>query len=342
MQFSLDKSSKLPFYDQIKNQLTAALHMGGVRHHQRLPTVRALARTLGVNPKTILKIYHQLQMEGLVEVRLGSGVQVGAIERTHFERSYYASVVTMVERHLLEAGRMQFSETDYLRLLHDLIDERRRREIVCLVVECNTEQIRLFASEISARIGITAHPVLMDTLMSPARPASKLLSKASFLITTDFHWEEVERIALRHRKIPLKIRLKPEFLTTLVHCARKGGVLMVVSNLDYFAKFRAALRDLGYESVLKDIHAVLDSDVQRLGAMLPLVKHVYVSPLCDARVLDRLPPTLRRVHFPEHLSVESLNSLRTAIFIRHLQRVLPPAPGEPAPPLRRRRAIATP
>ncbi|MFI5173896.1 MAG: GntR family transcriptional regulator [Terriglobia bacterium] len=337
MQFSLDKSSKLPFYDQIKNQLTAALHMGGLKHHQRLPTIRALARVLEVNPKTILKIYHQLQMEGLVEVRLGSGVQVGAIERTHFERSYYASVVTMVERHLHEAGLMQFSETDYLSLLHELIDEKRRREINCLVVECNTEQIRLFASEISARIGITAHPVLIDALMAPARPVAQLLSKASFLITTDFHWEEVERVALRHHKIPLKIRLKPEFLTTLIHCARKGGILMVVSNMDYFSKFRAALRDLGYESVLKDIHAVLASDQPRLGPMLSFVKHVYVSPLCDARVLDRVPSTIRRVHFPEYLSVESLNSLRTAIFVRHLQRVLPPPPGEPSPALRRRR-----
>lgn len=323
MQFSLDKSSKLPYYDQIKSQLTAALHMGSLSYHEQLPTVRALARLLGVNPKTVLKIYHQLQMEGLVEVRLGSGVQVGAIERKRFERSYYASVVTMLERHLEEAGRMQFSENDYLDLLRQVIDPKKRREINCLVVECNTEQIRLFATEISTRIGITAHPVLIDDLKAHGPRAASLLSKASFLVTTDFHWEDVERIALLHRKIPLKIRLRPEFLTTLIHCARKGGILMVVSNLDYYSKFRAALRDLGYESALKHIHAVLASDQQHLVSMLPLVKHVYVSPLCGAGVLDLLPRSVRRVEFMEHLSVESLNSLRTAIFIRHLQKVLP-------------------
>ncbi|MBZ5536139.1 MAG: GntR family transcriptional regulator [Acidobacteriia bacterium] len=323
MQFSLDKSSKLPYYDQIKNQLTAALHMGSLSYHEQLPTVRALARVVGVNPKTILKIYHQLQTEGLVEVRLGSGVQVGAIERTRFERSYYASVVSMMERHLEEAGRMQFSEHDYLDLLRQVIDPKKRREITCLVVECNTEQIRLFAAEISKRIGITAHPVLMDQLKAHGPRVASLLSKASFLVTTDFHWEDVERIALLHHKIPLKIRLRPEFLTTLIQGARKGGVLMVVSNLDYYSKFRAALRDLGFESALKHIHAVLASDHQHFDSMLSLVKHVYVSPLCGAGVPGRFPPTIRRIDFPEHLSVESLNSLRTAIFIRHLQRVLP-------------------
>jgi hypothetical protein len=283
-----------------------------------------LALALGVNPKTVLKIYHQLQREGLVEVHQGSGVRVGAIARTSFEHSYYASVVSMVERHLEEARRMQFSAGDYLALLQEFNNERKRREISCLVIECNTEQIQLFASEISTRVGITAHPVLVDDVISPRRRVASLLSKATALVTTDFHWEEVERVARRHQKIPLKIRLKPEFLSTLILCARKGGILMVVSNLDYFPKFRAALRDLGYESLLKQFHAVLDSDARRLHALLPLVKHVYVSPLCDSQALDGLPANIHQVHFSEHLSRESLIHLRTAMLIHHLQKITPP------------------
>src|SRR5487761_2779548 len=103
MEFFLDKLSELPYYDQIKNQLTAALHMGELKNRQRLPTVRRLARSLGLNPKTVLKIYHRLQKEGLIEIRVGSGVQVSAIERNNYEQSYFSSVVSMVNRHIEDA-----------------------------------------------------------------------------------------------------------------------------------------------------------------------------------------------------------------------------------------------
>ncbi len=324
MQFSLVKSSKLPYFDQIKNQLTAALHMGELKHRHRLPTVRTLARTLGLNPKTVLKIYHRLQEEGLIEIRAGSGARVGSLERENFEQSYLVSLVSMVDRHLDEARRLQFSPQNYLALLHDLTDARRRPDISCLVVECNTEQIQLFASEIASRTGAVAHPVLINDLLTDGRRFEALIAKASFLITTDFHWKDVKKIADQHHKIPLKIRLRPEFVSTIIQCARKGGILMVVSNLDYFSNFRNALRALGYQSVIGRIHSVLSSDEAHLPAKLAQVKYIYVSPLCGKGFLRHLPPHLQVIQFPKHLSEESLDSLRMAMLTHHLRRILPP------------------
>lgn len=327
MQFALDKTNKLPYYDQIKHQLTAALHMGGLKHHHPLPTVRALARSLEINPKTALKIYHRLQEEGFVEVRVGSGVRVAAVERKNFEHNYFTSLVSMIERHMEEAHRLNFPPDKYLTLLHDIVDKKKLRAISCIVVECNTEQIQLFAKEISNHAGLTTVPVLINDLLSRGHRISSCLEEASFLVTTDYHWDEVKRVADQHQKTALKIRLKPEFLSTLVQCARKGGILMAVSNLDYFPNFRAALRDLGYQSLLHRIHAALASDERRIMAILPHVKYVYLSPLCDTKLLRRLPRDIHALEFAEHLSNESLLSIRTALLIHHLQQILPPAPA---------------
>lgn len=325
MEFALDKSSELSYYDQIKHQLTAALHMGGLKTKETLPTVRALARSLGVNPKTALKIYHRLHEEGLIEIKAGSGVRVSAIERKTFEQSYLASLVSMVERHLEEAQRMRFSPSRYLQLLQELLHPGKRRETSCVMLECNTEQIRLFAGEIQSHLGITAHPLLISDLHAMNRATLSLLHRASFFITTDFHWDEVVRLAKQFHRTPLKIRLNPEFITTLIQCARKGGILMVVSNLDFIPNFRIALRDLGYQSILNRIHTVLVSDERRLHAVAAQVKHVYLSPLVDPRILRQLPAHVRRMPFSQHLSPESLNSLRSSVLIHFLRHVVPPA-----------------
>lgn len=331
MQFAIDKKSKQPFYDQIKSQLTAALHMGGLGS-DRLPAVRAMARMAGVNPKTILKIYHRLQEEGLIEVRKGSGVRVGTLERKNFEQSYYVSLLSMMERHLEEARRMQFSPARYLQLLEETADESRRRRIHGVVVECNTEQIHLFAKEIQDHVGLTTHPVMIQDLKSRPRSVAKALAAAAFLITTDFHWDDITRFAREHGKVPVKIRLKPEFIRSIIHSARKGGLAMVVSNLDFFQNFRSALRNLGHESVIGRVHAVLFSDSRKLAAALGHVKYAYVSPLCPAGLLQQIPRRVEILQFDRHLSDESLETLRQAVLTYQLQTALESPIPSPRPP----------
>lgn len=321
LQFAIDKKSKLPYYDQIKSQLTAALHMGGLGS-DRLPTVRAMARMAGVNPKTILKIYHRLQEEGLIEVRKGSGVRVGALERKNFEQSYYVSLLSMMDRHLEEARRMQFSPGRYVQLLQETADEARRRRIHGVVVECNTEQIHLFAKEIQDHVGITTHPMMIQDLRSLPRSVGKLLEVSSFLITTDFHWDDIARFAKQHGKVPLKIRLKPEFIRSIIQSARKGGLVMVVSNLDFFQNFRSALRNLGHESATRRIHAVLFSDARKLASALTHAKYAYVSPLCPNGLVRQIPRHVEILRFDRHLSDESLETVRQALLTHQLQTTL--------------------
>lgn len=107
---------------------------------------------------------------------------------------------------------------------------------------------------------------------------------------------------------------------------------MVVSNLDFYANFRAALRHLGYQSLLGRIHAVLDTDVAHLAAKLAQARYVYISPLCASPLRTPLPRQIHRIHFQEHLSPESLHSVWTALMTHQLQTLFPASvPLHPAP-----------
>jgi len=76
MRISLDRQSEVPLYLQIKKNLRQAILSGGLPADTRLPSSRQLARDLGVNRITVDTAYAELEAEGLVYSRMGSGTYV--------------------------------------------------------------------------------------------------------------------------------------------------------------------------------------------------------------------------------------------------------------------------
>jgi DNA-binding FadR family transcriptional regulator len=63
-------------YEQISQKLAAAIAKGEYEVGQRLPSERELAQTFGVSRPTVREAIIALELDSLVEVRLGSGVYV--------------------------------------------------------------------------------------------------------------------------------------------------------------------------------------------------------------------------------------------------------------------------
>lgn len=63
-------------YRQIADQLRTAIHAGTWQVGERLPAERDLARQLGVSRPSVREALIALEVEGIVEVRTGSGVYV--------------------------------------------------------------------------------------------------------------------------------------------------------------------------------------------------------------------------------------------------------------------------
>lgn len=73
---ALDAASPVPFSVQLRGALEYGIAVGDWEAGARLPSVRALARRLGMSPVTIGGVYAALREAGHVEGRAGSGTYV--------------------------------------------------------------------------------------------------------------------------------------------------------------------------------------------------------------------------------------------------------------------------
>jgi GntR family transcriptional regulator len=69
-------SSGVPIYVQLKEQIRHAIETGALSVGDQLPGIRTLAESLVINPNTILKVYRELEQEGVLEIRHGLGAFV--------------------------------------------------------------------------------------------------------------------------------------------------------------------------------------------------------------------------------------------------------------------------
>jgi len=72
----VDPADARPIYRQIADEIKALIARGALREGEPLPSVRQVAADLGVNLNTIATAYRELQEEGLITVRHGSGAVV--------------------------------------------------------------------------------------------------------------------------------------------------------------------------------------------------------------------------------------------------------------------------
>ena len=73
---SIKPQSACPLYRQVYNQLRQAILEQKLRPGARLPSTRALARSLGVSRNTVLNAYEALVADALLAARKGSGTHV--------------------------------------------------------------------------------------------------------------------------------------------------------------------------------------------------------------------------------------------------------------------------
>jgi GntR family transcriptional regulator len=76
MPFVIDIStgSGVPIFRQVVDQIRLAVATGRLAEGEQLPSVRALAERLVVNPNTVAKAYAELTRQRVIEARQGLGM----------------------------------------------------------------------------------------------------------------------------------------------------------------------------------------------------------------------------------------------------------------------------
>jgi GntR family transcriptional regulator len=71
--FTVDPRSGVPLYLQLIEQIKRAVALGTLAPGEQLPTVKALALELTVNPNTVARVYRELERDGVIDTSPGRG-----------------------------------------------------------------------------------------------------------------------------------------------------------------------------------------------------------------------------------------------------------------------------
>lgn len=114
MQIRIDNASDRAVYQQIIDQIKRDIALGRLLKDEKLPTVRQLAGQLAINPNTIAKAYRQLEQEGIIVTRPGTGAFVANLD-SHLSRTVKRKVLSEeLERIAVEAFHMQIDRQTLL------------------------------------------------------------------------------------------------------------------------------------------------------------------------------------------------------------------------------------
>src|SRR5437764_8979561 len=123
MIFRVSPSSGVPLYLQLMDQVKHAVETGALGSGDRLPTIRAVAEDLVINPNTVVRAYRELQHEGIIELKHGSGAFVtnSMTDRTTLTRKAQA----IAQSALARLSQLGLTENEMRRLLENEMAQLR-------------------------------------------------------------------------------------------------------------------------------------------------------------------------------------------------------------------------
>lgn len=125
VEFKLSDQTGVPIYRQIQDQIRFGIASGLLKPGEQLPTVRALAVELSVNPNTVIKAYGELEREGVLTTEQGTGTFVATPPPALLpEAQRQAKLESLCLEFLANTGKYGFTHREVLRTL-DALTERK-------------------------------------------------------------------------------------------------------------------------------------------------------------------------------------------------------------------------
>ncbi len=109
---AISTGSNTPIYKQITDQVRLAAATGKLGVGDQLPSVRALAEELVVNPNTVARAYTDLAREGLIETRAGRGVFIIRKRKVFTREEGRRRLEPLLEGLIGEALAMDYSASE--------------------------------------------------------------------------------------------------------------------------------------------------------------------------------------------------------------------------------------
>jgi len=188
MDLQINQKSHVPVHVQLKEQIKHLILTGTFEVGSRLPSIRAMAGFLRVNRNTVARVMSDLEREGYVESRRGSGVYV--IEPPVDEEGLKRQEVLARVMDLAAAQGVPVEELGYALLAR--AGARPQEKTPILFVECTAPELDQFSADLEAQLPVEVERVLLEDL--PARISQGDTLPWRLAVTTFFHVHEVQEV----------------------------------------------------------------------------------------------------------------------------------------------------
>ena len=119
----LNPSSGVPVYLQIIEQVKHAIATGAVNAGEQLPSVRQMAEDLLINPNTVARAYRDLEQEGIIELKHGSGAFISGSIAPPSKSMHKAQAV--VKSAIDQLTSFDLAEEEIRRLIENELAQRK-------------------------------------------------------------------------------------------------------------------------------------------------------------------------------------------------------------------------
>ncbi len=120
LDFKIEAKSAVPVYEQIKQAVKLAIISGYLQENDQLMSIRELGTRLQIHPNTISKVYYQLESEGFVYSRQGTGYFV-KIDPEKVQKEKHEVLRKVTQEYISKVTRLGYSPIEMLAVLQKML-----------------------------------------------------------------------------------------------------------------------------------------------------------------------------------------------------------------------------
>ncbi|GAA0293585.1 GntR family transcriptional regulator [Gracilibacillus halotolerans] len=119
----LDLRSRQPIYEQLVEKLKQLIIHRVLKQDEKLPSVRALAQQLSINPNTIQKAYRELEAQGYIYSVKGKGSFVNNMEEID-NQSDVRRLKEQLRKLISEAIFLGLTKQELMSLIQESVEDQ--------------------------------------------------------------------------------------------------------------------------------------------------------------------------------------------------------------------------
>lgn len=223
IKLKINSELEVPLYQQLVDQIRAAVKQGTLISGERLPTVQELTAELKIARGTVKRAYDELERLGVLEKVQGRGtfIRYQPIHSASRKEQAMAAIDALLD----ELDEMGLSPSEINIFLNLKLRERAEKEafVRVAVVECNPENLSQMSEQLRHIPGVDLYSFLLENIR---QYPYKLEQGFDLVVTTSNHADYLESVLPGVRVVRTALCLSRTSLARIIKLRRgqKVGV----------------------------------------------------------------------------------------------------------------------